>query len=633
MASLPNPTQFVAHEFVRQYYTILHRDPAQLHRFYTKESKFTHGGTLNSKTEELISGQEAIFEKIRELNFRESYAKIRSVDSHPTLGNGVVIQVTGELSNAGMPMRKFMQTFVLARQAAKKYSVYNDIFRYQDEIFDETENDDTVDGTIESDSGLNNNHEVAPTVNTNSDLMETTQVPINNDLTPLVKEDQFDNTEIICQEFVGQNFQAEQQIYGLESGIEKMGMNEQVHNQYQLVPQEDQGAESSSSEEQLDESTNIPFELKPPQEEALEPDQPLQSEESISEEVDAIEAPEEEVAEEPAEAPVEESEKVEEPAKQEPSAPFSWAALAKKNTQPPAATTKPLAAAKQAPPVKKPVTPKPVVPATTPPSTTPPGASPQQQPPAPQQQLMQQQPAPPSQQQVRKPPRTPREGGEEQPPLQQRRRQQAPDSHQIFIGNLPYGCTESDIRALFEEFGSIVEIRLNPKNFGFVAFDNPDSPVTILGSGKQFTCGVQTINIEVKQSASNSRRNDRNDRGNNDRVGGDRGGGNFRRRDGPGDGRMSRGGDQRGDQRSDSRQDFNRDNKRGGGRFGGGIRRPTSSDNRGGADGGEQKGGFEQKGFEQKGFGQKGGFGQQGSGGPQGGARGEQRPNQQQSRR
>ena len=25
-------TQYVAHEFVRQYYTILHRDPTQLHR-------------------------------------------------------------------------------------------------------------------------------------------------------------------------------------------------------------------------------------------------------------------------------------------------------------------------------------------------------------------------------------------------------------------------------------------------------------------------------------------------------------------------------------------------------------------------------------------------------------------------
>ena len=32
-------------------------------------------------------------------------------------------------------------------QDPKKYNVYNDIFRYQDETFEDTENDETVDGT------------------------------------------------------------------------------------------------------------------------------------------------------------------------------------------------------------------------------------------------------------------------------------------------------------------------------------------------------------------------------------------------------------------------------------------------------------------------------------------------------
>jgi hypothetical protein len=43
--------------------------------------------------------------------------------------------VTGELSNNGQPMRRFLQTFVLALQSPTKYYVRNDIFRYQDEIF------------------------------------------------------------------------------------------------------------------------------------------------------------------------------------------------------------------------------------------------------------------------------------------------------------------------------------------------------------------------------------------------------------------------------------------------------------------------------------------------------------------
>lgn len=50
-------------------------------------------------------------------------------------------QVTGELSNYGQPMRRFMQTFVLAPQSPKKYYVHNDIFRYQDEVFPDSESD------------------------------------------------------------------------------------------------------------------------------------------------------------------------------------------------------------------------------------------------------------------------------------------------------------------------------------------------------------------------------------------------------------------------------------------------------------------------------------------------------------
>jgi Ras GTPase-activating protein-binding protein 1 len=78
-----------------------------------------------------VKGQQEIHQKIMQLNFRDCHAKIRQVDAHNTLGNGVVVQVSGELSNNGQAMRRFMQTFVLAPQSPKKYYVHNDIFRYQ----------------------------------------------------------------------------------------------------------------------------------------------------------------------------------------------------------------------------------------------------------------------------------------------------------------------------------------------------------------------------------------------------------------------------------------------------------------------------------------------------------------------
>ncbi|KAG5882906.1 hypothetical protein JTB14_020174 [Gonioctena quinquepunctata] len=139
MEAPPSP-QSVGREFVRQYYTLLNKAPTHLHRFYNHQSSFVHGGLdpPNRETSPVI-GQKQIHQKIQQLNFRDCHAKITQVDSQATLGNGVVVQVTGELSNAGQPMRRFTQTFVLAAQSPKKYYVHNDIFRYQDEIISDEE--------------------------------------------------------------------------------------------------------------------------------------------------------------------------------------------------------------------------------------------------------------------------------------------------------------------------------------------------------------------------------------------------------------------------------------------------------------------------------------------------------------
>ncbi|KAJ9578817.1 hypothetical protein L9F63_004967, partial [Diploptera punctata] len=108
--------------------------------FYNNNSSFVHGGldAPNRETKPVV-GQKQIHQKIQQLNFRDCHAKISQVDSQATLGDGVVVQVTGELSNSGQPMRRFTQTFVLAAQSPKKYYVHNDIFRYQDMIFSDEE--------------------------------------------------------------------------------------------------------------------------------------------------------------------------------------------------------------------------------------------------------------------------------------------------------------------------------------------------------------------------------------------------------------------------------------------------------------------------------------------------------------
>ncbi|KAK5924616.1 hypothetical protein CgunFtcFv8_017214 [Champsocephalus gunnari] len=84
-----------------------------------------------------------IHKRVMALSFRDCHTKIRHVDAHATLNEGVVVQVMGELSNNMQPMRKFMQTFVLAPEGtvANKFYVHNDVFRYQDEVFGDSDSE------------------------------------------------------------------------------------------------------------------------------------------------------------------------------------------------------------------------------------------------------------------------------------------------------------------------------------------------------------------------------------------------------------------------------------------------------------------------------------------------------------
>ena len=37
------------------------------------------------------------------------------------------------------------------------------------------------------------------------------------------------------------------------------------------------------------------------------------------------------------------------------------------------------------------------------------------------------------------------------------------DSQQLFVGNMPHGCTEEDLSDLFSKFGRVLEVRINQK--------------------------------------------------------------------------------------------------------------------------------------------------------------------------
>lgn len=410
----PSP-QCVGREFVRQYYTLLNEVPLHLHRFYSHNSSFVHGGVEKPGEEQPpVVGQAEIHKKIMSLNFRDCHAKIRQVDSQATVGNAVVVQVTGELSNNGQPMRRFMQTFVLAPQSPKKYYVHNDIFRYQDEVF----HDDSDIENQEEDSDVEN-------MATNPNVQESMQDP-------------------------------------------------GVQNFYEPPPSLSNG--TSHLEDHVDSPSQKSAEED--KDEGLEPEPAYEEKEMIDEEVPVEQEPE---------AQEEEPQNTGEPK------PFSWAALASKNT-PSGQVSQP--STMPSPPQQK--------------SSGGPGFR-QDQGTGPQPQRTQRS----RERRERDRLSASRDDGEVD--AQSNRRlggggggggppSRFPDSHQLFVGNLPQNVLESELRVFFEKFGNVVEVRINAKsvpgkvpNFGFVVFDSPTPVGEILRMRPLLFNGEHRLNVEEKK--------------------------------------------------------------------------------------------------------------------------------------
>ncbi|KAK0646223.1 hypothetical protein B0T16DRAFT_458168 [Cercophora newfieldiana] len=137
------PKDEVGWYFVEQYYTTLSKNPEKLHLFYSKKSQFVYG--QETEIVSIALGRPAIQERIKALEFENCKVCISNVDSQGSDDN-IVIQVIGETSNKGAPPKKFVQTFVLAKQPSG-YFVLNDILRYINEDTEE-ETEESAQATI-----------------------------------------------------------------------------------------------------------------------------------------------------------------------------------------------------------------------------------------------------------------------------------------------------------------------------------------------------------------------------------------------------------------------------------------------------------------------------------------------------
>lgn len=445
----PSP-QSVGREFVRQYYTMLHEAPDFLYRFYSHNSSFLHCG-IDPPDEEPVPavGQNEIHKKISSLQFHDCHAKIRQVDSQWSIGGSVVIQVVGELSNNGSPMRRFMQTFVLGQQNPKKYYVHNDIFRYQDEVFVESGNETDVINEAEAE-GLDiegDSHHVTGT-----------------------QENESVNT------YYGEDAEPGQVQVSNGSPLEAELMEAAVSKAEEIAEPQMTMVEESKLTEANDVIVNEEAVAAQPAKEIVEDE--LLNVEPLKKEYVADEVVEEQRKTVPQEL---------EPVAVAPPKP-TWAAMASKNT-----TAPPAAAAAAASAVTgyspKPQVAKPdVVKTEGTPATT--GLS-QRTPRGPRSEAVAQDGY-----------RGTLDSGDDAG----RSMQNYPDNQQVFIGNLPRNLADKDLREFFEKFGGVLDLRINRKqttnnlpNFGFVVFDSPETVQKVLSERPLMFNGKHRVNVEEKK--------------------------------------------------------------------------------------------------------------------------------------
>ena len=110
----------VGKQFIDHYYNVFDTDRAQLAPLYAPESMLTFEG-------EQFLGFDQIGGKLGALPSIKH--NIQTTDYQPTMNNGIVAFVTGELSIDGDQAIKFSQVFHLATGGTQGYYVHNDLFR------------------------------------------------------------------------------------------------------------------------------------------------------------------------------------------------------------------------------------------------------------------------------------------------------------------------------------------------------------------------------------------------------------------------------------------------------------------------------------------------------------------------
>jgi len=138
-ATPPCPAAYIGMRFVKDYYTMLAKEPERVHKFYKAQSVFSRGAE-GAGSEDVVSavGPSEIHSEIMACvgagsGGRACYAEISHVESQESFQGGVLVLVTGYLTYSSTHERQhFTQALFLEpqEQPYNGYFVLNDILRY-----------------------------------------------------------------------------------------------------------------------------------------------------------------------------------------------------------------------------------------------------------------------------------------------------------------------------------------------------------------------------------------------------------------------------------------------------------------------------------------------------------------------
>ncbi|KAL5606288.1 hypothetical protein BROUX41_002703 [Berkeleyomyces rouxiae] len=113
----------VAKQFVKYYYDTFAEDRKKLTNLYRENSMLTFESASTL-------GAVSITEKLSGLPFHKVKHVVSTLDAQPTVQDGVLVMVTGQLlvDEEQRPMN-YTQTFQLMKDASGTYFVFNDIFK------------------------------------------------------------------------------------------------------------------------------------------------------------------------------------------------------------------------------------------------------------------------------------------------------------------------------------------------------------------------------------------------------------------------------------------------------------------------------------------------------------------------